>query len=272
LGETTLVAVRTDTGQRITVSDLPVETLRSLSDERLLRCPSCGTLLTLKAGPVRLHHFAHVSLADCDAFDHEPESDSHRQGKLVLYQHFRQGALNATLEQHLPQTDQRADVFIEMPGAAGPIRYALEFQQANNDVARWLHRHGMYRDSGVADLWFLGQVRYQERRSEPLRPISPFDPLPVPRHDYEAASGSFHARELEKAILSVAPRLLYLDPDNAMLTILVGRDLHGNTLRAYRYRLPLASCSLRSGQLVTPLDPLLADYTRYLAEHGPSLS
>ncbi|HLY24808.1 MAG TPA: hypothetical protein VKQ72_00620, partial [Aggregatilineales bacterium] len=68
------------------------------------------------------------------------------------------------------------------------------------------------------------------------------------------------------------PRLLYLDPDNAMLTILVGRDLHGNTLRAYRYRLPLASCSLRDGQLVTPLDPLLVDYTRYLAEHGPSLS
>ena len=268
MGETTLVAVRTDTGQRITISDLPIETLRSLSDAHQLRCPSCNTPLTLKAGPVRLHHFAHVSLAVCDAFDHEPESDSHRQGKLALYQHFRQGAVTATLEQHLPQTDQRADVFIEMPGQ---MRYALEFQQANNDVARWLHRHGMYRDSGLIDIWFLGQVRYQERRSEPLRPISPFDPLPVPRQEYEAASGSFHARELEKAILSVASRLLYLDPDSAMLTILVGRELHGNTFRAYRYRLPLAQCVLRGGQLVTPLDPLLEDYGRYLAEHGSLL-
>ncbi len=273
MGDTTLVAIRTDTGERITISDLPLETLRGLSDTHQLRCPSCNTLLTLKAGPVRLHHFAHVSLADCDAFDHEPESDSHRQGKLALYQHFRQGALTATLEQHLPQTDQRADVYIEMPGeVAGPIRYALEFQQANNDVARWINRHTLYRGSGLFDIWFLGQIRYQERRSEPLRPISPFDPLPVPRQDYEAASGSFHARELEKAILSVESRLVYLDPENAMLTILVARELHGNTLRAYRYRLPLAECTLRDGQLVTPLDPLLIDYARYLAEHGSSLS
>jgi hypothetical protein len=60
--------------------------------------------------------------------------------------------------------------------------------------------------------------------------------------------------------------LYYLDPESAVLTILVPRDLHGNTLRAYRYRLPLSVCALRNGRLWTPLDPLLDDYRRYRAE------
>lgn len=262
MSETTLVAVRTDTGERVTISDVALETLRTLSDSHLLKCPHCNGLLTLKAGPVRIHHFAHTILADCSAFDHEPESDSHRQGKLLLYQTFRRGAVAATLEQHLPATDQRADVFIQLPDKS----YALEFQQANNSVARWNERHQMYRSIGVADIWFLGQVRYQERQSEALHPISPYDPLPVPRHDFDAASGSFQARELEKALFATDPKLYYLDPDSGLLTILLARDLHGNTLRAYRYLLPLADCALRDGTLWTPLDPLLEDYRRYLAE------
>src|SRR5260370_30799404 len=102
MSDTTLVAIRTDTGERITISDLPIDELRALSDSHILHCPHCNSLLTLKAGPVRIHHFAHASLADCSAFDHEPESDSHRQGKLLLYQTFRPAAAVATLEQHLP--------------------------------------------------------------------------------------------------------------------------------------------------------------------------
>ena len=265
MSNTTLVAIRSDTGERVTISDLPLDALRALSDNHVLHCPQCNSLLTLKAGPVRIHHFAHVNLADCDAFDHEPESDSHRQGKLLLYQTFRRGAAIATLEQHLPATDQRADVFIQMPDSTS---YALEFQQANNSVARWNERHQMYRSIAVADVWFLGQVRYQERQSEPLHPISPYDPLPVPRHEFDAASGSFQARELEKAIFAAEPKLYYLDPETGLLTILLTRDLHGNTLRAYRYRVALADCTLRDGHLWTPLEPLLDDYRLNQKDRG----
>ena len=266
MSETTLVALRTDTGERINISDLSLDVLRNLSDSHQLRCPQCMGFLTLKAGPVRIHHFAHTNLADCSALDHEPESDSHRQGKLLLFQHFRQGAALATLEQYLSQTDQRADVFIQMPDGS---RYALEFQQANNSVGRWGERHALYRSIGLFDVWFLGQIRYQERTGEPLHPISPYDPLPVPRTEFRGMAGSFQARELEKAIYIAERRLYYLDPDSALLTILLARDLHGNTLRAYRYVVPLAGCALRAGQLWTPLDPLLDDYRRYLAERSP---
>jgi Competence protein CoiA-like family len=265
VSETTLVAIRIDTGERVTIGDLSVEVLRALSDEHLLRCPHCEGLLTLKAGPVRVHHFAHVNLAQCITIDHEPETDSHREGKLLLYQHFRQGALMASLEQHLPATDQRADVFVEMPGETG---YVLEFQQANNSLTRWTERHGLYRGLGLNDIWFLGQIRYLERQSEPLQPISSYDPLPAPRDVFDAASGTFHARELEKAILGVEPMLYYLDPDSSDLTILLARSLQGNTLRAYRYRIPLMSCALRDGRMWTPLDPLLDDYRRYLANRA----
>ncbi len=259
MSETTLVAIRVDTGERVAIGDVPTDTLRALSDQHLLRCPHCEAVLTLKAGAVRVHHFAHVNLEDCVHADHEPETDSHRQGKLMLYQRFRQGATLAALEQHFPETDQRADVFIEMPGGVG---YALEFQQANNTMQRWAERHSLYHSLGINDIWFLGQVRYLERQSEPLHPISSYDPLPAPRDVFEAATGTFQARELEKAILAVEPMLYYLDPESGDLTILLKRSLQGNTLRAYHYRLKLFDCLLRDGRLWTPLEPMLGDYRR----------
>jgi len=264
VSETTLVARRADTGERLTIGDVPLETLRALSDARLLRCLVCDTPLLLKAGSQRIQHFAHVSLSTCTAADHEPETDAHRAGKLMLYQHFRTGAVQATIEQHLPETNQRADVFMVYPGE---IRFALEFQQANNTAQHWLERHTSYAGLGVVDLWFLGQVRYQESPSEPLRPISPYDPRPVPRSEFEAAAGAFRVREMERAILEAVdaarlPMLYYLDPDSGMLTALLARELRNYTLRAYRYRLLLADCALRDGWLWTPLTPLLSSYRR----------
>lgn len=254
---TTLVARHAETGERLTIGDAPLELLRTLSDTRLLRCENCGGSLTLKAGTLRIHHFAHVNLDTCAAPDYEPETDTHREGKLLLYRHFRRGAREAAIERHLPNTDQRADVYIEMPGGSC---YALEFQQANNTAEHWSQRHMLYAGIGLHDIWFLGQIRYQESRSEPLRPISPYDPSRVPRREYEAAAGAFRIREMERAILASMEgykRLYYLDSESGMLTILLAREVHHQTLRAYRYRLPLESCTLRAGGLWTPLDALL---------------
>ncbi len=259
MSETTLVARRADSGERVTIGDLPLETLRALSEARLLRCPVCDGLLVLKAGPVRIHHLAHLSLDDCTAADHEPETDAHRAGKLALYQHFRGPAERASIEQHFPATNQRADVYVESGGAC----YALEFQQANNSAARWAERHALYQGIGVIDIWFLGQIRFQESLSEPLRAISPYDPRPIPHDVFEAAAGAFRVREMERAILENAnaanrlPILYYLDPDTAWLTILLAREVRHSTLRAYRYRVRLVDCALRDGWLWTPLDPLL---------------
>ncbi|NJN00317.1 MAG: hypothetical protein HC793_01160, partial [Aquincola sp.] len=39
--------------------------------------------MLLKAGAVRLHHFAHLSADLCASADHEAETDAHRAGKFV---------------------------------------------------------------------------------------------------------------------------------------------------------------------------------------------
>jgi len=259
---TTLVAIRADTGERLAIGDADTDLLRTLSDAHKLRCPHCDSLLMLKAGNVRLHHFAHVTLNACSYADHEPESDRHRLGKYRLYQHFRRDAQDAALERWLPQTDQRADCYISMPDGQG---YALEFQQVNNTIEHWNERHTLYRGINVCDIWFLGSVRYQESASEPLHPISPYEPMPVPREAFGALTGGFRVRELEKAIVAAEGQLIYLDAESEMLTLLLMRSLAGNTLRAYRYVLPLASAELRAGNLWTPLEPLLAEYRRYRA-------
>jgi hypothetical protein len=254
----TLVARRTDTGDLLTVADDPAQ-LRALSDARLLTCPHCGSALLYKAGNVRLHHFAHISLNDCTYADHEPESEMHRLGKFTLFRKFRAGASEAALERHIPQTDQRADCFV----THGNNSYALEFQQANNTAERWTERHTMYRSQNICDLWFLGTVRYQASTSQPPRPVTPYDPLPVPRGVYEASAGMFRIREMEKAMLRVSDRLVYLDPETELLTILLSRLVSANTLRAYRYVVPMAEAELRDGALWTPLETLLQEYYKF---------
>lgn len=258
---TTLVALRTDTGQRVSIGDTPEDSLRSLSDKRLLCCPHCGTPLVLKAGPVRVHHFAHTNLSAC--VGSEPETESHRAGKLRLYEQFRPGALLAAMEYALPESGQRADVYVQSHEA----RYALEFQQANNSAEQWADRHTRYRRAGLADMWFLGQVRYQPAHGEQVRSISPYDPRPVPRDVFSASAGAFKVREMERAMLAAfaqepdaLPILYYLDPESGDVTALLARDVRNNTLRAYRYVVPLGACALRVGQLWTPLEPLLSDY------------
>ncbi|MCC7206456.1 MAG: hypothetical protein IT323_04075 [Anaerolineae bacterium] len=258
---TTLVALRTDTSQRVSIGDTPEENLRALSDGRLLRCVHCGAPLVLKAGPIRVHHFAHANLSACAGS--EPETESHRAGKLRLFEHFRAGALDAAMEFAVADTGQRADVYVCTAGA----RYALEFQQANNTAEQWAERHAAYRRAGLADVWFLGQVRYQPARGEVVRSISPYDPRPVPRDVYSASAGAFKVRDLERAMLAALaenpdalPLLYYLDPDTGDVTALLAREVRFNTLRAYRYVVPLAACALRAGRLWTPLTPLLAEY------------
>ncbi len=252
----TLSAVRADNGAILTIADDAAE-LRTLSAARLLRCPNCGGVLLYKNGPVRLPHFAHFDVNTCTYADREPETEAHRLGKFRLFQHFRVGAREAALERHLSATDQRADCYIV---TADSTRFALEFQQANNSYEHWLERHALYAGQGVRDHWFLGQVRYMESITQPPRPISPYEPLPLPRDAYEAAAGSFRVREMEKAMLTLSDRLIYLDPDAEVLTILLSRGQTGGLMRAYRFRVPLAEAALRGGTLWTPLEPLLTEY------------
>ena len=179
--------------------DAPDE-LRRLSNARLLVCPGCKSPLVLHAGHLRAHHFAHLPGAVCSVPQTEPETEEHRAGKLLLARWLRQTLPDAqiTVEAHIVETNQRADLLVVLPiqsappvgeGTPGPgsapvagqsylqdktvnrfvargqafmplqQRVAIEYQCANMTAREWRRRHQLYRSAGIQDLWILGGSR-----------------------------------------------------------------------------------------------------------------
>lgn len=68
-------------------------------------CPSCGKELVSKCGNIKIHHWAHKNLKDCDSWS-EPETEWHRKWKNQFPEEFREVVFND------PETNEthRADV------------------------------------------------------------------------------------------------------------------------------------------------------------------
>ena len=148
-------------GLRVSIGAEDSDELKRLSDRKALTCPVCNSIVTLHAGRVRAHHFAHLPGANCFIPHSEPESEEHRTGKLELANWLRKKIPDGkvTLEAWFPETKQRADVYLET-SEPGKERVALEFQCANLSSREWHRRHSLYRQSGILDLWFLGGSRF----------------------------------------------------------------------------------------------------------------
>lgn len=111
-------------------------------------CPGCGADLVLKAGEVKIPHFAHRSLADCDASS-EPETPLHLHGKLQLQAFFSRLNHSTELEKYLPAIKQRADLFISR-------NLAIEFQCSPISPSEIRSRTEGYRSLAIEPLWILG--------------------------------------------------------------------------------------------------------------------
>lgn len=111
-------------------------------------CPSCEAPLVLRIGEIKIPHFAHKSLSDCDHFS-EPESPLHLHGKLLLYHFFQQLNFNVELEKHLSEIRQRADLLV-----AG--QYAIEFQCSPIPVPQLNQRSKGYRQLDIQPIWIKG--------------------------------------------------------------------------------------------------------------------
>ncbi len=160
-----LSAVHAD--RRVTIGVESEEELKRLSDSRAIFCPFCNSSVTLHAGRVRAHHFAHLPGATCRVPNPEPETEEHLKGKLFLAEYIRAKVPNGrvTVEAWFPETKQRADILLETD-EPGRERTVIEFQCANLRADEWRRRRNLYREAGVKDLWFLGGSRF---RSESIR-------------------------------------------------------------------------------------------------------
>jgi competence protein CoiA len=96
------------------------EELATLKNSTPFFCPGCGASVTLKIGEIKIPHFAHKSLHDCDSSG-EPESPLHLQGKQQLYKFFSSQNLTVELEKYVPAIRQRADLLLNH-------QIAIEFQ------------------------------------------------------------------------------------------------------------------------------------------------
>lgn len=130
------------------LKNLAPEELATLKGKQRFFCPDCGSALVLKAGEVKIPHFAHRSLADCDAFG-EPETPLHLHGKLQLQQFFTQRNHPTELEKYLPSIKQRADLLITS-------KTAIEFQCSAIPASQVRSRTEGYRSIEIEPIWILG--------------------------------------------------------------------------------------------------------------------
>ncbi len=143
--------------RRITIGLEDLTDIRRLSDAKALTCPGCGQVVTLKAGTLKIHHFAHLAGKICTNPQTEPETPEHRYGKLLIAAWMREKLPEAevVLEALISETGQRADILAQ--GDFG--RVVIEYQCANLSEKEWRRRHYLYRECGIRDLWILGGSR-----------------------------------------------------------------------------------------------------------------
>jgi competence protein CoiA len=114
-------------------------------------CPVCKAPLIIKAGKIKIPHFAHVSNIGCKGSG-EPETAIHLRGKKLLFHHFSSLISTVELEHYLPSVQQRPDVYILLKDK----RYSVEFQCAAISSDEFLARTIGYQNAGIEPVWILG--------------------------------------------------------------------------------------------------------------------
>jgi len=113
-------------------------------------CPCCATELVIKAGSVKIPHFAHKSNTSCYASS-EPESPYHLLAKRQLFSWLKEHGYQAELEAYLPVIKKRADILVKVEERT----YAFEFQCSTISKAVFIERTESYKSLDIMPIWIL---------------------------------------------------------------------------------------------------------------------
>ena len=113
-------------------------------------CPCCDSELIIKAGSIKIPHFAHKSHASCHASS-EAESPYHLLAKRKLFTWFLTHGYEAELEAYVPDIKKRADVLV----SNGEKKYAIEFQCSTISEASFIERTVAYQSVRITPIWIL---------------------------------------------------------------------------------------------------------------------
>ncbi|MDH6373681.1 competence protein CoiA [Paenibacillus sp. PastF-3] len=171
--------------------------MRSLSKSCSLLCPDCHSMVIYRAGSKK-PHFAHHKVCINPNPYSEPESDTHRIGKFLLYTWLKgiYPKSEVQMEYYLFETKQRSDIMVIHPDGA---RWAFEFQCSKITGALWLERHMLYESANVQDFWILNHQIVRSVDDNNIRFIG-----------------------LEDSIYKKQSYLAYLDVPNERVRILAG--------------------------------------------------
>ncbi|EDL63736.1 competence protein CoiA [Bacillus sp. SG-1] len=137
--------------KKISLTRLSSEEITLLKEQEFF-CPECCSPLILKAGDIKVPHFAHKSRTHCEG-RHEPETFHHLRGKAILFQHFSSFIPYVALERYLADIHQRPDIFIHFGGR----NFALEYQCTPISSTEFTKRTKGYMNAGIEPIWILGK-------------------------------------------------------------------------------------------------------------------
>lgn len=158
-------------------------------------CPGCNGRVFLKAGIVKIPHFAHAVNKVCD-YASEGESNEHLQGKQQLFEWMAKQGYKVELEKYFSEIKQRADLYVECNGN----KFAIEYQCALIPLEDIKRRTLAYIRHKITPIWILNDKYLKSKKC----------------YEYSLSSFQWYM----SAGNSLAPQLFFYSPIKNQFTIL----------------------------------------------------
>ncbi|EAF5658903.1 competence protein CoiA family protein [Listeria innocua] len=147
-----IFTAKNSNGDIFTITKMNVERIKQ--EERLF-CKSCDSPVMIKAGEIKIPHFAHEKATKC-AFASEGESEEHLLAKRQIMAWFGFQGIPVELEHYFPAISRQADIYV---GDATVI----EFQRSSVPISELIQRTMDYLSIGLEVHWILGQTIKKEK-------------------------------------------------------------------------------------------------------------
>ncbi|MDT0018120.1 competence protein CoiA [Listeria swaminathanii] len=147
-----IFTARNSIGETFTITKMNVERMKQ--EERLF-CKSCASPVMIKAGQIKIPHFAHEKTMKC-AFASEGESEEHLAAKRQMMAWFCYQGLPVELESYFPEINRQADIFVNG-------KTVIEFQRSSVPISEMIQRTMDYLSLGLEVHWILGQTLKKDK-------------------------------------------------------------------------------------------------------------
>ncbi len=157
-----------------------VEDWRIAGQSGKLFCEECGSPVFLRAGEIKVPHFAHHSdqARDC-YYEHIKESEEHRLGKFILYQYIKELYPDSNVQVNFRFENKRwADILVKF---SDERLIVIEYQRKDVKALEWKERHEHYIRLGIPDIWILSSSDYAKGKEGRQDKMNFFEELVLTR-------------------------------------------------------------------------------------------